>query len=332
MAGQHIYQFPDSYGFDGQMYHYVAHDPLMRSPELKASVDTPWLRYRRVLVPGFLAYLLAMGRADWVDRAYDAIVLIFIAGGTYWIALYCQARGFAVVWGLLFLLIPATIISVDRILVLDVALVALTAAFAWYGPKPSWRLFTVLALAALARETGFLLIAGYCGFLLLHRQPGRGALFACAAAPALVWYAYVRAHTPAESYAFSLVPLRAITHAWLHPLPYPPGMRLVWVAMLGDRLALAGILTAFGLVLYWSAKRPMDASSLVALAFVGMGLIVQRDDHWLHVYDYGRVYSPVLLILWLWGFERKSWLAAAPFAMLLPRIGMQIWPQIVGVL
>src|ERR1700722_4966098 len=60
LASEHVWQFPGSNGFDGQMYHYIAHDPLIRDAALAGHVDDPRLRYRRILVPG-LAYLLAGG-------------------------------------------------------------------------------------------------------------------------------------------------------------------------------------------------------------------------------------------------------------------------------
>jgi len=302
LAAEHIYQFPNSYGFDGQMYHYVAHDPLMRNAELKAFVDAPWLRYRRILLPG-LAYLLAWGNSNWIDKAYYALVLISTGAGVYWLALCCAERGRSLAWGLLFVLLPATLVSMDR-MVLDVVLAALAAAYALYVRRPSWKLFMVLAAAALARETGLLFLAGYCGYLLLQRRFVQAALFSLAAVPALAWFAYVRAHTPSYGYAFSLIPLSAIWANWVHPLVYAPSVRLRWLATLADRLALAGIMAAFLLAIFWFAKRWRDPVALAALAFVAMGVVLQRHDHWVHVYDYGRVYSPVLFFLGLGSVER----------------------------
>jgi len=330
LAAEHIYQFPGSYGFDGQAYHYVAHDPLMRTPDLKAFVDAPWLRYRRILTPG-LAYLLAAGRAQWVDPAYYALILIFIGAGVYWMAAWCQAGGRSPAWGLLFLLLPATLISMDR-MVTDGALAALAAAFAWYARTPSWRLWLAMAAAALARETGFLLPAAYCGYLLLQRRPAQAALFSTAAVPALAWYAYVQAHAPVTHYPFSLIPLSAMWANWLHPLVYPAGMPFKWLAALGDRLAMAGMLAAFGLALYWNLKRKLDPVAVATLLFTFLGLFLQKTENWTSVYDYGRVYSPVLLFLGLQSIERRSWAAVVPMAMILPRVGMQLGPQLLGVL
>ena len=329
LASEHIWRFPASNGFDGQLYHYIAHDPLMRNLSLKASVDDPRLRYRRILIPG-LAYLMAAGRPDRVDRAYYALILVFIGAGVYWTAACCRSLSHSPAWGLLFIILPATIVSADR-MVVDVALAALAAGFAYHVRAPSWRLFLILSAAALTRETGFLLLAGYCGYLLLERRWTRMAAFSLAALPAFAWYAYVHAHTSSDHYRMSFVPLSAILTDLLHPLVYPPGVRLVWLAKIGDYMALGGILAAFALALRWSIRRKLDPVALSLLCFVAMGLILQNTDHWLQVYDYGRVYSPALLFLGLEGLKRRSWAPLVPLSLMLPRIGMQLGGQILGV-
>lgn len=330
LAAEHIYQFPGSYGHDGQMYHFIAHDPLLRHPDLKALLDAPRLRWRRILLPG-LAWLLAAGRASWIDPAYYALVLLFTAAGVYWTAAFARMLGRSPEWGLLFLLLPATLISMDR-LVVDVALAALAAGFAYHVRAPSWRLFVILAAAVLARETGFLLLAAWCGSLVLNRRPLRAVLFATAGIPALAWYAYVHAHTSPEGYAINFTPLAGILVNWWHPALYPARVRLAWLATIGDRLALAGIVAAFALAVYWNVKRARDPVALATLSFVALGLVMQRTDFWTSVYDYGRVYSPALLFLGGQSLERRSWAALLPLALILPRIGMQLGSQILGVL
>src|SRR5271165_6866236 len=66
LGNENIYRFRASAGFDGQAYHYIAHDPFLRHADLRAAVDEPRLRYRRILVPG-LAWLLAAGQPGAVD-------------------------------------------------------------------------------------------------------------------------------------------------------------------------------------------------------------------------------------------------------------------------
>ena len=79
---EHVYVFADSTGYDGQFYHYIAHDPFLRS-DLQRYIDSPRLRYRRILIP-VLAYALASGHAEWVDRAYELIFLVTVGLGVYW--------------------------------------------------------------------------------------------------------------------------------------------------------------------------------------------------------------------------------------------------------
>jgi len=330
LAPEHIWLFPDSDGYDGQMYHYIAHDPSMRNQNLRAAVDDPRLRYRRILLPA-LAYVAAAGHAGLVDPAYYILVLLFIAAGVYWSAAGCLALGRSALWGLLFALLPATLIGIDR-MVVDVALAALTAGFACHVRAPSWRLFAILAAAALTRETGLLLIAGYAGYLALARQWKRAAVFSLAALPAFAWYGYVAAHTIAYRYSADLAPFTAIWRDILHPLVYPAGLRLLWLARVLDYVALAGILTAFVIAVRWNLPPQRDPFSLAMLSFVALAVIYQRPEHWLHVYDYGRVYSPVLLLLGFQGLRRHSWLAILPLSMMLPRIGMQFGAQVLGAL
>src|SRR5882724_6799272 len=84
MAPEHIYLFPNVVGYDGQMYHLIAHDPLFRR-NFARDLDMPRVRYRRILVPG-LAALLSLGRDQWVDRAYFTTILGFVFLGTFWLA------------------------------------------------------------------------------------------------------------------------------------------------------------------------------------------------------------------------------------------------------
>ncbi len=59
LDSEHIYLFPHSKGYDGQNYHYVAHDPFLRRGFARY-IDSARVRHARILVPG-LAYVLALG-------------------------------------------------------------------------------------------------------------------------------------------------------------------------------------------------------------------------------------------------------------------------------
>jgi hypothetical protein len=218
----------------------------------------------------------------------------------------------------------------DR-LVVDAGLAALTAAFLCYSQSPSWRLFLVLACAALTRETGFLLILAYCAYLLLRREFRIAGIFQLSALPAVAWYSYIQTRTTGKPYGMSLIPLSAILQALENPWRYPTGTPFVGVVHLADYIALAGLLMGFGLILYSYVREPSDPLRIAALLFVLTGLVFQRTDQWQNVYSFGRVYTPPLLCLAAVAAEhRRPWLLA-PVAMILPRVAIQLTPQALGI-
>jgi hypothetical protein len=328
LAYEHTYLFPGSTGYDGQFYHYIAHDPLLRT-DLSTYVDSPRLRYRRILAPA-LADLLAFGQAEWIDRAYRLVMLLAIACGVYCACRYCGEKGIAPAWGTLFLLFPAIPIAVDR-MVVDVLMATFTAAFLLWCRKPSWQLFLVLCGASLTRETGLLLPAAYCAWLVWHKQIRTAALFALSTLPALSWYAYVAPHTSDTLFAGSVVPLSGMLRAFLHPEVYAPGTPFVAVVNVANFIALCGVLIAFVMALKQCLPRPKDTVRLLALLFVLTGAIVPIADFWTNVYAYGRVFTPLLLCLGAFAVETRRAVFLLPAAMMLQRIAIQFAPQVEGI-
>jgi hypothetical protein len=133
--------FQNSGGYDGQSYHYVAHDPLDRT-DIGRAVPDPSRRYPLFL--GLGAYWLAQLLAQLLART---------GGHPLFAALY-----FAV---------PVAIISLDRMLV-DLTLASLGLGFAVYMDRDSpWKLHT-------AQAAPVTLTASRLG--LLHVVPGDGEL------------------------------------------------------------------------------------------------------------------------------------------------------------
>lgn len=325
-----IYRFPGT-GFDGQFSHYVAHDPLMRH-DLARSIDDPRLRYRRILTPA-LAFALAAGRPAAVDPSHIAVILLAVFAGAFGLARYALGHGRHVAWGLAFLGVPAAIVSIDR-LVGDVALAALCVAFASLAAaRPGWRLYGVLIAAPLVRETGFLLIAAACLSALAAREIRKSLHLATTALPCVSWWIFVASRTTPQDYPLTFIPLRAVLSALLHPAAYADKAHVV--ALLDrttDRLALAGVLLAFVLAFLWIGRRGRQPVQIAALLFALLGILVQRDDHWQHVFDFGRVYSPLLVFLGLDSLRSRNWVGFAPTLLMYPRIAMQLVSQVAGVL
>lgn len=328
-VAEHIYLFANSTGYDGQMYHYIAHDPFLRSG-LKTYVDDPRLRYRRIFIP-LLTYALALGHSRLIDPAYELVCLLSIGLGVYWSCRFAQSVELPATWGLLFLAMPATLITMDR-LVIDGGLAALTAAFLYYSRSPSWKLFMVLMCAALTRETGFLLVLAYCAHFLGERAFRMAGVFLMSSLPAVGWYCYVQSKTTGKPYGISLIPFSSILWVLGHPWSYPAGTPFADAVRAADYLALAGVLLGFGFAFLWFARGPYVPLRIAAALFATMALVLQRNDHWQNVYDFGRVYTPVLLCLSAIAAQyRNPWLLT-PLAMMLPRLAMQLAPQMLGVI
>lgn len=322
LASEHIYRFPNVVGYDGQMYHLIAHDPLFKR-NFARDLDMPRVRYRRILVPG-LAAILALGHDNWVDRAYFATILGFVFLGTFWLARWSLLHGRSAYWGLLFLATPAALSSIP-LMVIDVSLAALTAGFIWYSERKSspLKLFAVLACAVLARETGILLLAGWCGWLLYQRQLLRSIQYAAAAVPAACWALFVQIHTKQPSPIWlSPIPLYGIFYSLAHPFSYQAGlMRNLLVPM--DRIALIGMLIALGFVFH-DALRPAvrDHKTFAALAFAGLALFLAGGDVWPEVAAFGRNFTPLLLIVTISGVLSHKWRRFVPLLLIDPRIGV----------
>jgi hypothetical protein len=323
-----LYLFPGSRGYDGQFYHYLAHDPALRT-ELRYFLDDPLLRGRRILAPA-LAFLLAGGNKGHVDAAMVAVFVLSVALGVYWSARLAERHGRRREWGLLFVLFPAPLVSMDR-LVVDGTMAALTAGVLWAAGGPLPRLWVLLAAAALTRETGLLLIAGVCAAEAWQGQRRRPAILASSALPAAVWFAYIATRAPARSYDLGVAPFAAMWRGLMQPEGYRAGMEYVDLLRAMDWMALAGMCVGFGLAVWLAVRGPMSEAKAVALAFTAMGILLTGISPWHHAYDFGRVYTPFLLCLAAVALKERRGVLALPALLIVPRVAVQLGPQTVGI-
>lgn len=336
LLSENIYVFPDTFGYDGQFYHYVAHDPLLERG-FDRRVDQPRLRWRRILVPG-LAHVLAGGSAEWIDFAYQGVILGWLGLGVYWLGMFCLRRGRDPAWGLAFLLLPATVISLERFTV-DIALAALCVGFILYAETESrWKLWAVLCLAPFARETGVLLPAAFGGLEMLRRRPARAAWAALSVVPYLgwMWFVHERAR-PDPNWWFSYAPFWGMLRRTLNPVAYPVDSGKAAAAAVLDYLAVLGVWLALWLTWRLLKSRrllkskepgPLEAAALVfaaSVAFLGTPLV------WSEAYAFSRVLSPLLLWLAMDGLRAGNLWGAAPLALILPRIVVQLSTHLPGI-
>ncbi len=307
---------PDAVGFDGQFYHVVAHAPTPPA-DSAAYVDNPGLRWRRILVPG-LAHALAFGRDSGVDSAYLAVVLAFTAAGVWWAAELAVRHGASAWLGLVFLLAPATFISLERMAV-DVALAALCVGFAVRVQQDKEiPFYAVLTLAPLARETGIAL----AGAWLLAQRSGRAALLAAASlAPLAAWSLYLHSRTPADATAwFTGLPFAGLVLRTLEPMPEAAPTWGLQLASGLDYLALLGVWAAIVRTALELRRAPRQPLALAAALTLAIFAFLAKEDIWLHAYGFARTLSPALLLLALLGLERRRAALALPLALTVPRM------------
>jgi hypothetical protein len=297
-------------GYDGQFYRYLAHDPSLKRGYFRF-VDSPQLRFRRVLIP-LAAWALAFGKDAWIDPAYIAVEVLLLGLGVYWCSRWLVRRGRSPLWGLVFVVVPATLASFDRMLV-DGPLAALFAGFLLYCEERRWTRVWILAmLAALTRDTGLLLCAALVTDRLLHRDWPRAAWFASAAAPAAAWYAYVATHLPPDGpVGIADIPVWGLLRrlAWLRPYPDP---RLQLLLRVTDVLAVLGLAVSIILAVRWIVARGLDPVTLCVGFFACLGLVLGAPSHMVEAFGFGRPVSPLLLWIMLEAISRKTWAALAP--------------------
>jgi len=325
-------------GYDGQFYRYVAHDPFF-TKGYDSFQDGAHMRYRRILLP-LAAWLLAAGQAPLVDTGYFAAVLLAVALGAWFLGRYAVLHGRHPAWGLVFVALPATLISLDRMTV-DIALLTCCAAAAWYARRDaSVRLWFALALAVLARETGALLIAAACLHALWRRQFRRAVLLATSVLPAFLWFQFLSAqlpHSPRAATSFFpnwllKRPVVGIVEKMFRPESYPLEPALLLVARGADVLALAGLLLAFALALWRLLRRQLDFETFASLAFVGLLALISTPGYWADINGWGRVIAPLPFFVALPAMARGPLLLWLPLVLIDLRLGIQFGSQALGIL
>ncbi len=336
-SGEKIFTLPGSFGYDGQFYHYIAHDPLGRSG-LADHIDAPRMRYTRILVPG-LAYLLAGGQPRLLHAAYFAVILLFVFLGAFWLASLAECHGRPAAWGLLFLVIPATAVSVDRMTV-DVALAALWAGFALAWTRDHGRgLWLILALAPLVRETGLALLAAHCLCLVSRRLYARAALSAAAALPFVAWTLYVWTKYPAYHAGwFVASPLRGLLEASAGLLSSPRVTAVATLAAATNLAAIAGSLLCVALAFRFGLPPLKGAVETGVFLCGGLGALMAAFgslDVWVHVYGHARLLSPLFLLLAWRAVARRRRSDLAPLALVTPAVCLQLagdaWRSVRGI-
>jgi len=330
LKSEQLYHFSNT-GYDGMVYHLIAHDPWMRKGSAAVIANAPF-RYQRILVPA-LAWLVAFGQDRWIHPAYYGVVLGFAFLGVYWLSLFASRAGLAAAWGFAFLLTPATITSVDRMTV-DIALAALTAGFALYASEPpDWRVLVVLACAALSRETGALLILGYAAYLFTRKNIRGGLLAAATAVPATAWFLFLSHGQKSTLPGYGgWIPMAGFVHRLRLPLRYHHVSALERIAAHAlDLVALAGVALALFYAARLALRRTWDGRAAAVCALALSVVFLRSGAVWFDAYAFGRVLTPFLLLTAMLSLGVRPKAAFLPLLLVDARIGLNFVAQIGGV-
>ncbi|HTP89290.1 MAG TPA: hypothetical protein VMJ34_20210 [Bryobacteraceae bacterium] len=328
-VGEHTCRVRDARGYDGAYYHLIAHDPLNRRGFL-AYVDTAEYRWRRIGIPG-LAWVLGLGNDALIDPMYVGLELLSVFVGAFWLARCAVGIGRSAAWGLAFLLVPATAVSLDRLTV-DLPLAALAMGLIWYArddSEPRWPAYLVLAFAPLVRETGLILVLAWCVLYAMQRRWRVTMAGAACTIPTIAWWSYVSLHSAHDRTSFlTPVPLGGLITWTLHALRDPVAVYGPRAAAVLELLALAGIWVAFALVVWIAVRRGWRFPELVAMLFAFFTAWIGYQDIWASAFGIGRTLSPLLLALaWIALRDRRR-IYAAPLALIVPRIALQLASEI----
>ena len=322
---QGMYRFPDSRGFDGQMYLMIAFDPAFRH-DTANYVDEPALRYRRILLPA-LAYAAGVGNPRAIVYSYILVNLVFLFLGVWWMSQYAVLCSRHAAWGWLFLAVPCVAISLDRQTV-DMALTALTMGsfYAWQTRR--WKLlFLLLPLLCLVRETGVLIAGGFLIAFLLQRRWRFAGYALLSTTPFVAWAWVVDSHFvpslrgwfPTDAYAWTV-------QALLHPPALPFSETVQLLVRCCDWIALAGFLIGAALTVRSAIRTRWTAGPVLAGGLItALCVYLFSLPEWTHVYDFGRLSSPMAVLLIAdRSAGRFGWV---PSVLMTLRVIVQIAPQ-----
>ena len=325
---EHIYVFRGSTGYDGQVYHYMAHDPLYRT-EIGRSLGDPGFRYRRILLPA-MAYALVLGHQEWIDRSYFVCNLLFLLIGSWWLATILVNLGLHPGFAALYVLVPAAIMSLDRMTV-DLALTSLVLGFVVYSSTQCpRRLYLILVLAALCRDTGFILAIACAIPPLVARRFRESLLWLSPLVPAVLWYGFVRWKIGPGNYD-PITPLTALWEAMLHPPHYPFSPAVTAGVRVFDGLLTFGMVMGIVLGLRRLREAVADPIRASLVLWAILGILLPRSV-WAEFYGGARILSPLLLLEFLRSFPERGWIDRLPLLFASPRIWIQMLPQVGGVL
>jgi hypothetical protein len=305
-AAAGLYRVPDSNGYDAQYYRLIARDPFF-AHGYQRYMDDAALRYRRILIP-FASYAVALGRAQYIDAVYIVWILVSVFAGVLWTGQWFEQRGRSGYYGFLFLLVPAVLTSIDRML-LDGPLCTMFAGFAWKMSKGE-RPWSILICAPLVKETGVFFAAALCLTDLRSRRWKSALTVAATQIPALCWFAFVYAEVPrSKAEALFARPAGQIERL-ITPRSYPGPKSVEVILQAVDVVAVLSLLGSLVIAIVWFWPYA-TAVELAVVLFAMLGIGMGTPSHMVEAYGFSRPVSPLLWALMVHGVAQRKWVIAA---------------------
>lgn len=179
-------------GYDGQFVYFIARDPATAPQFIANGGDVPAYRFQRILLP-LLARIIALGQVALIPWSILLVNLIALGAGTacveHLLRQHQVSRWYALGYGFSLGVFGGVRLSLTEplcyALVLGSLLLVRRERWTWGA--------ALLALAALAKETALLFVAGYGLYLFLQRRWVLMVVFGgIAAMPFAVWQMILR--------------------------------------------------------------------------------------------------------------------------------------------
>ena len=308
--------FRNSYGYDGQFFYQICHDPWILNPAGKF-MDVPAYRYQRILYP-LSARLLAFGHSGLFAYTLVAVNLLAILGGSFYIFLFLKATGGNPWFTFFYPLFGGLLLCTLKDLAEPLALFFLTAAFYYSDRRNPLPLFFCLSLMLLSREFFFIFIPF---FLLdtLWLRPSLKQFMAVllSITPWLLWEYYIYLRLGLSPFSagkgnFS-PPLEGFLETTLPLFSSPGNITEKTYRIITTLSILASVPVSVTLFL---KKR-----DLLSLCYVTSALLplVLSGFVWIEYWSYGRILLPLHLTALLTAIRHRKlifWIPVIPLPLL----------------
>lgn len=174
-------------GYDGQWFFYLAHDPLLRTPNPETFLDLPAYRYARILYPT-LAWMLALGQPAAIPWSLLAVNLLAGLLGTAAALDIVRQLGASRWLAVGYAFSPPILIGITAALAEPTALALVTAGVALALRGKHWQAGLTLMLSVLAREPSILIPAGFGLYALVRLDWRRAAAYLAPLSIPILWH------------------------------------------------------------------------------------------------------------------------------------------------